>query len=295
VPPGRQGPGFGGKRPPDSRVVQNLEGIMMAEQEKREEKYMPNRQLENYAAMMMRSKYPPMKKQQLVERYKTKLENEARAVAAARAFVDNRGIIRPSFRRLADTLARACGGCGRMSQDAMVDHLADRAAIRLRHGMDEALVFELMETCLRAVPNERGLQVFDRVRTEAKRLHAERSLVKTERAPAPMSDFAGKVPSVGLPEGIADSLESSNEHEEFQRQQAIETLKQALRCIKPGLRHVVVDRIARRKTLAEIATENGLSIEQLRQLLEQARVVVRRFTNYFDDEFLWFGERAQTV
>jgi len=263
---------------------------MMTEREKTEEKYRPNRRLQYFAATVMRGKQPPLSKQQAIARYAARLEDEEKAVVAARSVMDTRGITRPGFRRLADTLARACGACRRMSEREMVEFLSGKAAMRLGHGMAEELVFEVLDRCLHATGNERALLVMDQVRAEAGRQHAER---KAATPAEPKPELA--VPGPALPAGIAEELEKSDAAEEAQRQHALDTLKVALKRLKPGLRHVVVDRIARRRTLAEIAAENGLSLDQLRQLLEQARVLVRKYTTYYDDDSFWYGERAQTA
>jgi len=116
-----------------------------------------------------------------------------------------------------------------------------------------------------------------------------------EKAPGPQPDASavGSCAAHVIPESFARELEERSELEEFQRKKATEMLKQALARIKPWARKVVVDRVARRKTSAQLAEESGMPRDQVDRIIAEARSFVRKYTNYFDDDWFWADTCSQ--
>ena len=263
----------------------------MTEHDIQQERHQQDRKLVRYRRAMEKRRMPSSRLNLAVEKYAATLEQEKRAVEAVRAMAEKRGVVRVAHRRLLDSLTRGCVGCVRnRHRSDWVEVLAEKAAMRLRHGMDEDLVFDAIRASLETA--QVGGDVLEQVKPEARRMYVAAEQKTPEQKPGKLA-VLGLGPARAVSKNLAKALEKPCDLELRHERVAGEELKKALALVKPWARRVVIDKLAKRKSYQELARENEMGVKDVKDILKQVRAFVHKYTTYFDDDWFW-RDCAQT-
>jgi hypothetical protein len=187
------------------------------------------------------------------------------------------------------SLGGAMAGLTRKEPRERWPNLMARLAVkRVLHGIDEELVLQCLKAGWKRLVGGEEPEVLERAFRE--KVRAAKTGVSPNR-PAkkhtPPPYIVGAAARHRVSKEFGDELRQQSELERIQEQKAAQSLREALQVIKPFAREVIIGRVADRKSYAQLAEENQMTVEKVAEILKLARGFVCKYTNYFDDEWWW--------
>ncbi len=258
----------------------------MTELEKQELKYTPDKRLLHYKRMLERSRMPENRKERAIADFRSGIDLENELADLCYSVMDRYGKVRASHRLQLRTMARGLVGIFRKQERSdWVELMAESAAHRLTRGLHKQTILEALEASWkRLVPDS------DEAELAVLLKRCEEMGRPPEPRPAPKTESGG---IMGMGQDrisgseVAAALEQPSEFEEIVRKQATESLRQALALMKPWARRVVVGKVARRRSCTQLAKQFELRVQDVQDILREARAFVHRYTTFFDDDWYW--------
>ena len=258
----------------------------MTELEKRELKYTPDKRLVRYRKVLERSRMPENRKQRAIADLQCGIDLENKVIDLCYSVMDRYGKVRASHRLQMRTMARGLVGVIRKQERSVwVERMAESAAHRLTRGLHKQTILEALKACWELlVPDS------DEAELAALLKRCEEMGRPPAPRPAPKTSGSG---IMGMGQDrisgseVAAALEQPSDFEEIVRTRATEDLRQALALMKPWARRVVVGKVARRRSYVQLAKQFELRVQDVQDILREARAFVHRYTTFFDDDWYW--------
>jgi len=166
--------------------------------------------------------------------------------------------------------------------------MARLGAARVMRGIDQELVLECLKQGWQRLVGGAEPEVLERAfRAQLKAAKAKASKKKTAKPHTPPPPIVGSSARHHVSKELGADLREQSELERMQEKKAAQSLREALQVIRPYAREVIIGRVADRMSYAELAQKNQMTVEEVADIMQQARGFVRKYTSYFDDDWWW--------